>query len=101
MHKQVLTIKHHYTSPILQHKNSMSLGGGRHEIEAAKARLKAAQNRTSSASKMLKKANEMVVFAKTEFDTSNREEADAKKCLDETEKRWEVVERCNTLCLLS
>ena len=44
----------------------MSLGGGRHEIEAAKARLKAAQNRTSSASKMLKKANEMVVFAKTE-----------------------------------
>ena len=33
----------------------------------------------------------LVLFAKTEFDTSKREEADAKKCLDEIEKRWEVV----------
>ena len=63
----------------------MSSDGGRHEIEAAKQRLSAAEKLSS----LTKAAYDA---AKAAHEASTKEVKDAQDMLDKVEKRWEIID---------
>lgn len=77
----------------------MASSEGRHEIEAARKRLAAAKERRSSTLTNVKQARAMLAVAtknsehaRSMDDSAASELQDAKKCLKESEERWEVID---------
>ena len=64
---------------------------GRYEIEAAKARLAAARDRTSSTKESVRLAEAMLQQLKSQLMSSNQEVEEAETCLKAAERRWEVI----------